>query len=305
MSRWSGRRPNAAVAVADEQRDARRRRGSSRTRRIDVAALLADVPARQAATSRALLTLDDPNAGARDVAAVLESDPALSTRVLQLANSPLFGAPERVTSVDRAIVVLGDTATRTLVVSGTSGLFGVPDELPAGFWDHSVSVAAGCAVAARVLSASRVEAICAGLMHDIGAVMLFRLDRAGYETRMAAGSEQAGTLLADELEMYGADHAALGADALAVWKIPASIVDALRAHHDDPAQTTNRLARVVIAGEALARAAFDTPTFAHEPARDPAAVFATIGVRVASVDTLIERTAEETNILAPMIRTGT
>jgi putative nucleotidyltransferase with HDIG domain len=304
MSRWSGSRPNAAVAVADEQRDARRRRGSSRTRRIDVAGLLAEVPAHQGATSRALLTLDNPNAGARDVAAVLESDPALCTRVLQLANSPLFGAVEPVTSVDQAVVLLGDTATRTLVVGGASGLFGVPDELPTGFWDHSVSVAAGCAIAARVLSASRVDAICAGLMHDLGAVLLFRLDRAGYEARMAAGSEQAGALLADELEMYGADHAALGADALAAWKFPASIVDALRAHHDEPAETTDRLARVVIAGEALARAAFDTPTFAHEPAQDPAAVFATLGVRVASVDTLIERTAEETNILAPMIRTG-
>jgi putative nucleotidyltransferase with HDIG domain len=277
MSRWSGRKPNAAVAVADEERAARRRRGSSRTRRIDVAALLAEVPAQQAATSRALLALDDPNAGARDVAAVFESNTALCTRVLRLANSPLFGAPEPVTSVDQAIVVLGYTATRTLVVGGASGLFGVPDELPAGFWDHSVSVAAGCAIAARVLSVSRVDAICAGLMHDLGAVVLFRLDRAGYEARMAPGPEHAGALITDELEMYGADHAALGAEALAAWKVPASIVDALRAHHDDPAETTNRLARVVIAGEALARAAFDIPTFAHEPLKDPAAVFAKLG----------------------------
>lgn len=270
MPRWSGRKSNSAVAVADP----------------------------------ASLVLADPNAGGRDMAQLLESDPALCARALQLANSPLFAPSERVTNIGQAVVALGDTATRTLLVGSASGLFGVPDELPAGFWDHSVSVAAGCAIAARVLSAPRVDAICAGLMHDLGAVLLLRLDRAGYEARMAAGSEQAGTLLADELETYGADHAALGADALAAWKLPAPIVIALRAHHDDPAETTDRLARVVIAGEALARAAFDTPTFAHEPRRDPAAVFAALGVRVASVDTLIERTAEETNILSPMLTTG-
>lgn len=283
MPKWSGRRTSAAVTVADEQRDARRR-GASRTRRIDVAALLAEVP--------------------RQPAAVLGSDPALGARALQLANSTLFGTSQRVTSVDQAVVALGDTATRTLVVGNATGLFGDTDDLPAGFWDHSVSVAAGSAIAARVLSAPRVDAICAGLMHDLGAAVLFRFDRGAFEARMTAEPQHAGTLLADELEAYGADHAELGADALESWKLPATIVNALRAHHDDPAATTDRLARVVIAGEALARAAFDTPAFSHEPEQDPAAVFAALGVRIASVDTLIERTAEETSILAAMLRTG-
>jgi HD-like signal output (HDOD) protein len=303
MPRWSGRRSNSAVAVADEQRDARRR-GSSRTRRIDVNALLAHVPTRHATTSRALLVLADPNAGARDMAQVLGSDAALSARALQLANSPLFAPSERVTNIGQAVVALGDTATRTLLVGSASGLFGVPDELPVGFWDHSVSVAAGSAIAARLHSVPRVDAICAGLMHDLGAALLFRFDRAGYEELIARGPAHADTLLAHELETYGADHAALGADALAAWRLPTSIVNALRAHHDDPAETTDRVARVVIAGEALARAAFATPAFSHEPRQDPGIVFAALGVRVASVDTLIERTAEETNIFAAILRTG-
>jgi putative nucleotidyltransferase with HDIG domain len=284
MPKWSGRRTNAAVTVADEQRDARRRRGSSRTRRIDVAALLSEGP--------------------RQHAAALGSDPALRARAMQLANSAFFGTSERVTSIDQAVIALGDTATRTLVVANASGLFGDANDLPAGFWDHSVSVAAGSAIAARVLSAPHVDAICAGLMHDLGAALLFRFDRAGYKACMAAGPRQADKLLASELQAFGADHAELGADGLAECNRPAPIVNALRAHHDDPAETTDRLARVVIAGEALARAAFDSPAFLHEPRRDPATVFAALGVRVASVDTLIERTAEETNILAAMLRTG-
>jgi putative nucleotidyltransferase with HDIG domain len=304
MPKWSARKSNAAVGVADEKPAGRGRRESSRRSSIDVAALLAELPMQHAVTSRALAVLDDPNASARDIAAVLESDPALCARALQLANSAHFGMSGQVTSIDQAVVALGGIAMRTLVISNASGMFGTPEDLPAGFWKHSVSVAASSAIAARMYSVPRGDAICAGLMHDLGVALLFRFDRAGYEARMATGTEHADTLLDDELETYGGDHAALGADALEAWKLPPTIVNALRTHHDDPADTTGRLARVVIAGEALARAAFDEPAFSHEPRRDPATVFAALGIRVASVDTLVERAAEETTILAAMLGAG-
>jgi putative nucleotidyltransferase with HDIG domain len=302
MPKWGARRSNAAVAVADEKPNPRTdRHRSSHTSGIDVAALLAELPMQQAAMSRALVVLDDPNAGATEIAAVLESDPALCARVLQLANSAHFGMSGRVTSVDQAVVALGGTAMRTLVISNASGMFGKPEDLPPGFWSHSVSVAASSAIAARMYSVPRGDAICAGLMHDLGVALLFRHDRAGYEALMATGAEATDTLLDHELTTYGGDHAALGADALEAWKLPATIVAALRSHHDDPNAITDRLGRVVIAGESLARAALDPPAFAHEPGRDPAKVFAALGVRVASIDALIERAAEEANILAAML----
>ena len=239
-------------------------------RQVDVAALLAELPMQHAAMSRALVVIDDPRASAQEIASVLESDPALCARALQLANSAHFGMSGKITSVDQAVVALGGTAMRTLVVSTASGMFGRPDDLPEGFWDHSVAVAAASAMAARMYS---------------------------------AGADHADQLLAAEIAAYGANHAALGADALAAWKLPAVVVGALRAHHDDPMETDDRLGRVVIAGEALARAAFDTPAFSHEPALEPGAVFDALGLRVASVDTLIHRTVEETETLAAMLGT--
>ncbi len=220
---------------------------------------------------------------------MLESDPRVCARVLQLANSAHFGMSGRVTSVDQAVVALGGTTMRTLVISSASGMFGKPEDLPPGFWNHSVAVAASSAIAARMHSVPHGDAICAGLMHDLGVALLFRYDRAGYEARMATGAAESDSLLDYELATYGGDHAALGADALQAWKLPTTVVDTLRAHHDDPEEITDPLARVVIAGESLARAAFDPPPFAHEPRRDPAEVFAALGVRVASIDTLIER----------------
>jgi putative nucleotidyltransferase with HDIG domain len=299
MRKWSGRR--AAPEAEDPAGVVATLTPRSNASRIDVAALLAELPMQQAATSRALAVLDDPNASAQEIAAVLESDPALCARALQLANSAHFGMSGKITSVDQAVVTLGGMAMRTLVVSTASGMFGGPDDLPPGFWSHSVAVAAASAIAARLYSVPRGDAICAGLLHDLGAALLFRHDRTGSAARMAAGTNSASTLIADEIEAYGADHAELGADALAAWKLPATVVNALRAHHHQPLDTDNRLARVVIAGEALARAAFAEPPFSHEPTHEPASVFDALGLRIASVDTLIERTTEETSELSALL----
>ena len=200
-------------------------------------------------------------------------------------------------------MTLGMTAMRTLVVSSATGVFGSSDDLPPGFWEHSVAVAAAAAMAGRLCGVARGDTICAGLLHDLGAPLLFRYDRPGYEMLIESGAADAHRFLDDETRLYGAHHAAVSADALAAWKLPASMVSALRTHHDQPDTVTEKLGRVLIAGEALADAAFESSTFAHEPAHDPAKVFDVLGLRVASIDTLVARASEETQALTQMLTT--
>ena len=299
---WSSRKPSTSDNPMPNESPTHEGAGTS-AYRVDVVALLAELPVQQASVSRALSVLDDPNASAQEIAAVLQSDPALCARALQLANSAHFGMSGRVTSVDQAVVALGATAMRTLVVSTAAGVFGSPGDLPPGFWEHSVAVAAAAALAGRLCGVPRGDAICAGLLHDLGAALLYRYDPTGYEARLGIGPEAADRLLDDEARSYGATHATVGADALAAWKLRTSIVQALRVHHREPVDTAGKLGRVVIAGEALAHAAFESPPFAHEPAQDPGLVFDAIGLRVASVAMLVTRTGEETNILAQMLGT--
>jgi HD-like signal output (HDOD) protein len=89
----------------------------------------------------------------------------------------------------------------------------------------------------------------------------------------------------------------IGAFALDQWKLPATIIDALRLHHTNPLDVADKLGRVVIAGEALARAAFEDPPFAHEPACDPGEALAALGLRGESIDNIVQRTAEEAETL--------
>jgi putative nucleotidyltransferase with HDIG domain len=256
---------------------------------------------RPSSVSHVLVVLDDPNASAREVASAMQTDPTLCARLLHLANSPYFGLSGKVASVERAVVALGASTVRSLAVSTAAGMFGSRDEMPEGFWRHSMAVAAGSSIAARFANVPPGDALCAGLLHDLGAALLFRLDGDGYRARIAQGLDPA-EYMQSEAEAYGGDHAMVGAFALDAWKLPVSIVDAIRGHHSDPVTLDEKLTRVLIAGEALAAASSTDPEtgvrpHSHEPALDPAVAFAALGQTAISVETLIQRTAEEAEAL--------
>jgi putative nucleotidyltransferase with HDIG domain len=266
-------------------------------RTTDVLEQLRRLPMRPTAVTHVLSVLDDPNANAHDIATALQSDPSLTARILHLANSPYFGLSGKIGSIERAVVALGASVLRSLAVSSAAGLFAEhPEDMPPGFWQHSVAVAAGSAIAARMCNITAGDAMCAGLLHDLGAALLFRFDKDGYGHRIARVGD-VDTLLEQEAEAYGGDHAMIGAFALDQWKLPTAIVDALRLHHMNPLDVGDKLGRVVIAGEALARVAFEDPPFRHEPAVAPDTAFAALGLRAVSIETMVARTAEETEIL--------
>ena len=265
-------------------------------RTTDVLEELRRLPMRPSAVTQVLGVLEHPDASARDVASALQTDPALCARLLQLANSPYFGLSGKVGNVERAVVALGASTVRSLAVSTAAGMFGGAGEMPEGFWHHSVAVAAGASIAARFASVPPGDALCAGLLHDLGAALLYRFDPAPYVARLEAGLDPS-ALLDAEVDAYSGDHAMVGAFGLDQWKLPCHIVDAIRLHHHDPASIGEKLPRVVIAGEALARASDPVDRYCHEPACDPGAAFAALGLTAVSIENLVQRTAEEAEAL--------
>jgi len=263
----------------------------------DVIDELQRLPMRPSAVTQVLTVLDDEGASARDVASALQTDPTLCARLLHLANSPYFGLSGKVGNVERAVVALGASTVRTLAVSTAAGMFGEKGEaMPDGFWRHSVAVAAGASIAARFAHIPPGDALCAGLLHDLGAALLFRMDTDGYTERSAAELTPE-AYIESEAEAYTGNHAMIGAFALDAWKLPESIVMAIRMHHLDPTTVEEKLGRVVIAGEALARSADENENWSHEPARDPAETFHALGLTAVSIEMLVRRTAEEAEAL--------
>lgn len=256
------------------------------------------LPMRHSVVAQLLAVLDDPDTSAIDVAHSLELDPSLSVRVLHLANSPYFGHSGEVANLHRAVVLLGNSVVRSLAVSTAAGLFAERGELmPDGFWGHSLAVAAGAALVAPACGVATGDALCAGLLHDIGAALAFRFRP---DDHARCTTEPPESILAAEAETFGGDHAQLGAAALDAWQLPVELVDAIASHHAALDVDVTPLARCVRAGEALAIALGAAPHLA-EPHAELVPALEAVGLPGHDVEALLERVGEHTGDLSALL----
>lgn len=195
--------------------------------------------------------LADPDCDVRDVAKLVQTDPVLSGQLLRMANSAYYsrgGLP--VANLQAAIQRLGSRAVRGLVYALTlPRLFQGGGRFPhRALWKHSLAVAGMSAELVTVLGGSASErdlAYLAGLVHDIGAMLMAHLDP-GYVAfleRSVARREVEGwdeRDLADlETQEFGIDHAEVGAIFLADrWRSPQPVPRLVRHHHGLGWETT-------------------------------------------------------------------
>ena len=180
--------------------------------------------------------LADGKSGAVEVAHVVETDIAMSAKLLQLVNSGFFGLPRRVTSIEQAVVLLGINTVQNLILSvevfqSDASPGGIPIESQQR---HAMLVGR---LAARMLTNKREseDAFLAGILHDVGilAFAAVELERLGENLNQAKGS---GHRLAEiEQQTLGVTHAEVGAYLLGLWGLPYSIVEAV-AHHHQPSR---------------------------------------------------------------------
>ncbi|HML61046.1 MAG TPA: HDOD domain-containing protein [Solidesulfovibrio sp.] len=190
--------------------------------------------------------LRNPASTVDDAAESIRHDPNLAAKLLRLVNSSFYARtmravrgrfPAKVDSLSRAVMVVGGRQLATLAL-GVSVLPLFQDIPPHWanmqvFWEHSV----GCAVAAQTLAVAlgrenAEAAFVAGLLHDIGRIVLFKQA----STHMAAAMRQAAAarapLFETERALLGFDHAALGGQLLQKWQFPANLEKMVRYPHD-------------------------------------------------------------------------
>jgi len=187
-----------------------------------------------------------------DIAAIARTvslDPALSQRMLRVANSPLYAGRRKVDTLNQAMTLLGLNATMTLALgfSLAHGLQGTAGE-QAAIWRRSVL----CSLVARLLGAhartARLEELMlAGLLQDIGALALLEAVPERYLAIRGAAAGDNAALLALEREAFGCDHAAVGAWLAGIWRLPGYLQEAIAASESPPASDAFK-ACVVAAG---------------------------------------------------------
>jgi putative nucleotidyltransferase with HDIG domain len=224
--------------------------------------------------------VEDPSATAADIGKVISQDPALTARLLRVANSAFYGLSSQVNTVSRAVAVIGSKRVRDLVLatSTISAFEGIPNKLVSmeNFWRHSLY----CGTAAQILAEQRrihdpETMFIAGLLHDIGQLVIFRkLPKEAKQVLMLSleGPDDL-ELHKAEQQVLGFDHAQLGGALLRQWHFPESLIECAEFHHA-PSQAKKypkEAALIHIANCIATLAEIDSVTESDAPATDPAA----------------------------------
>lgn len=202
-----------------------------------------------------ILQSDDPSL--QKIGEIVSEDIAMSAKVLQLVNSSFFGIARRISNPVQAVMFLGLETVKALVLSvqifakwESSKVKGFDIER---LWHHSMTVGAMAKRLAETeqLAARAVdEAFTAGLLHDVGKLILAASLPDAYQKVMAASKAQRIPLWRAEEQAFGTTHAEVGAYLLGLWGLPTSIVEAVAWHHrpaECPARTFCPLTTVHVA----------------------------------------------------------
>lgn len=192
-----------------------------------------DVPAMPLAYARLLSVVANENSTPQELVEVLELDPSLAARILRLANSAFLGVPGKVSSLSRAVLLLGWKWVSSLALGVTVwSSFAARGGAPAvQLWGHAARVALASRLLARHLGLKDAEtAFTAGLLHDIGrAVLVVRYRDYGDWIAEPTSDDD----LETERDLFGVDHATVGLWISTAWGLPAPLIDAVALHHDD------------------------------------------------------------------------
>lgn len=183
---------------------------------------------------------NDPDSGAAEMKAVMESDAALAARVLRCVNSSAYAVRTRITNLQQAIAYLGIKQIRNLAITASVGeLFQDGDTIGtysrAGLWKHFVSVGL-CArlIAMRLRKPNFEDVFLAGLLHDIGIILEDEHDHKNFANGISSLDEKR-SLSEIEREHLNYDHTILGQRIAESWGFPEAVQGTVRFHHNSEA----------------------------------------------------------------------
>jgi putative nucleotidyltransferase with HDIG domain len=197
------------------------------------------MPSLPTTVSKVLEICNNPRTSPMDLNRVISLDPVLMGRVLKLINSAYYGLGQQITSLVRAIIMLGINTVKNLALStAVIDKLGKNMEFRAlnmeGFWRHSLAAASCARLIARRRGVDQLkleEYFAAGLLHDLGKIPLNNVMAQEYLGAMAVADREKISLILAEKRVLDIDHAEVGGMIAEAWKLDRSIAEALQYHH--------------------------------------------------------------------------
>lgn len=222
--------------------------------------------------NKLLKVIENPKVSLKEIGSFISNDPVLTSRVLRAVNSPIYGFPGRIATINQSLVLLGLNVVRGLLL-GVS-VFEAMKKGMEGLWEHSV----GCATVARIV-AQKVglkepeEVAVAALLHDIGKVIFSLKFPREYRAVLQDVENTGRFILEGEKEAFEVSHADIGAWVAQRWHFPPALIETIDYHHQPGlSRQVPQLTAIVHLSDVLIRArGFGFAGDSHIPALDPQA----------------------------------
>ena len=199
-----------------------------------VVSSIRDLPPMPAVAIKVLELLNDPNVNYDKLGQAISSDPAVSARMLKVANSAFYSMKRQIKTLEHAIAIVGERTLRSLILAasleGMNKSYGLLEKM---LWEDSMGCAIGCRILARKFaSADPEEAFLAGLFRHLGKIVMNYSDPDAYRS-LAEMAYSDGVSTSDlEGRFFPYAHAVVGAAVLDKWNFARSLVMSTLHHQD-------------------------------------------------------------------------
>lgn len=181
--------------------------------------------------------LNSPSATTLKLAELISKDPGLTTKILTVANSPLYGIKRKVSSIEFAIIVLGQQEIKDVVTAiSLADSFKITPSAnfdPIEFWVHSMVTGSAAKNISQNLGFSfGSDAFVAGILHDMGILVIYNFMTSEFNQIAALSKEKNIPILDAEMEVLGLTHQEIGKFLAEKWNLPVQLCDTLHYHHN-------------------------------------------------------------------------
>ncbi len=255
------------------------------------------LPSPPAIALRILEAVKKGDASFGELAQIISVDPALTAKVLKVANSSFYSMPNKVNTIEKALSILGMNITKNIALS-----FVIAKELTGNkhegfdfiyFWKRAVTCAVGAELLASLLHYKNDDIFVSALLQDIGVLVLHLCWPGEYRQVLDEKRATEASVFGNERKLFGVDHQEIGAELLAGWGLPETISTMIRYHHASDCPEAVRMPVDLLHWSTMLASIYYGSRSVEKVQRLKGAICPRFQVKEEAIDTLVDAVAQK------------
>ncbi len=254
-----------------------------------------EIPAMPNVIVKALGIIKDDTSGTKELSEIMAYDQALTSQVLKLVNSAYYGFAQEITSVGKALALLGMTQTRNIIIAVAMKPM-LTSQGGRDMWKHSLRCAVACEyLAEKTGIVDTGDAFTIGFLHDIGKILLNIVDTMLYQ-KVKTAVKNGTDVIEAENELFETNHADMGFLLAKKWKLSVLLANCIKYHHDPLSSSMPQVSTL----------AYIANKISHEEPDlfDESLVKEQLGLEVSTIMQYRDEINEKTNVLFSSLNAG-